>query len=240
MQQGIMPVGDPIEFALKMITECYDVLFDQAPVMMHSINREGDLVKVNQRWLRTLGYEIDDTVGRLSVDFLTDESRVQANRDTLPLFWETGSARGVGYSMIQNSGQVLDVLLDAEMVDESRRAVSTLATLRMPNDAGQRGEALATLKMLQNLGLLEHRLDELHASGQLKELATYPESLGLGSEVTEALLPSLNSVAQEVSSDLRNLALLKANEIHAMVNLQANYLLLADTIQIAMRQIQGG
>ena len=234
MQQENIPAADPIQFALKMITECYDILFDQAPVMVHSINREGDLVKVNQQWLTTMGYEIDETMGRKSVDFLTDESRVQAITDTLPIFWETGSARGVGYSMVRKSGRTLDVLLDAEAIPENQRDVTTLATLRMPNDAGQRRQALTTLGMLQNLGLIEHWLEVLVATGTLEAPNEDTEN-----KLQRTVLPRLDEVAQEVTSELRNLALLKANEIHAMVNVQANYILLADTIQMSIRQIAG-
>ena len=114
MPQENFREGQHIEVPLKMITECYDILFDQAPVMMHSINREGYLVKVNQRWLRKLGYEIDETMGRKSVDFVTDESRWRALQDTLPLYWETGRLRSIGYGFVRKNGRVLNVLLNAD------------------------------------------------------------------------------------------------------------------------------
>ena len=174
MQQGTTPEGDPIEFAMKMITECYDVLFDQASVMMHAINREGYLVKVNQRWLSTLGYEIDETMGRKSVDFVTDESRWRALQETMPLFWRTGSARSIGYEFVRKNGRVLDVLLNADPEPRHTEAQTGLGTIWALDDQEQRQQGLTTVKMLQNIAQIEHRFEELLVATQLKDQATGP------------------------------------------------------------------
>ena len=245
MQQENMPEDDRIEVALKMITECYDILFDQAPVMMQTINREGYLLKVNQRWLRTLGYEIDDTMGRKCVDFMTDESRSRVLEVTLPILWQTGSLRSIGLEYVKQNGRVLNVLLNADPEPRNNEAHIGMAALWVLDDPVQRQQASTTVMMLQNLSQLEHRFEELLAARRgeapFTGPATQPTSSSEHSEVTstQAVLPNLNDVAREVSSELRNLALLKANEIHALVNTQANYLLLADTIQLSMGQIEG-
>ena len=63
-----------------------------------------------------LGYEASEAVGRKGPDFLTPESRVRAIRnETLPLFWRTGHARSIGYRFLRKSGDVIDLLLDAEL-----------------------------------------------------------------------------------------------------------------------------
>ena len=244
MQQENMPEGDRIDVALKMITECHDIMFDQAPVMMQRINREGYLLKVNQRWLRTLGYEIDDTMGRRCVDFMTDESRSRVLEVTLPILWQTGSLRSIGLEYVKQNGRVLNVLLNADREPRNEAHIG-MATLWVPDDPVQRQQASTTVMMLQNLSQLEHRFEELLAARRQEGPATGPATqagpLGEDSEVTstQAVLPGLNDVAREVSSELRDLALLKATEIHALVNIQANYLLLADTIQLSMGQIEG-
>ena len=79
-------------------------------------NRGGRIVRVNRRWLQRLGYKRREVIGRMSVEFLTEESRVWAVRETLSLFWRVGSARSIGYQFVTNEGGVLDVLLDAEAV----------------------------------------------------------------------------------------------------------------------------
>ncbi len=49
-------VQKQVERALYAAREGSNDLFDRAPVMMHSIDKEGALINVNRRWLETMGY----------------------------------------------------------------------------------------------------------------------------------------------------------------------------------------
>ena len=40
------------------------IFYDHTPVMMHSIDREGHLLSVNDYWLEALGYERSEVIGR--------------------------------------------------------------------------------------------------------------------------------------------------------------------------------
>ena len=75
--------------------------------MMHSLGPDGRLIKVNRLWLQTLGYDWEDVQGRKSTEFLTEESRLWASHDTLPLFWRVGSARSVGYQFVKKTDKYL-------------------------------------------------------------------------------------------------------------------------------------
>ena len=55
------------ENALALARESFDLIFEDAPVMMHSINEEGKLLRVNRRWAETLGYDCDEAVGHKSI-----------------------------------------------------------------------------------------------------------------------------------------------------------------------------
>ena len=90
-----------------------DLVFENPPVMMHSIDHEGKLIKVNRAWLQAMGYERDEVLGRKSIDFLTEASRRRAIEETIPLFWKAGEAHSIGYEMVRKDGQCLDLLLDA-------------------------------------------------------------------------------------------------------------------------------
>lgn len=102
-----------MEQALGLFSECREFLFDLAPVMMHLTDENGIPVKVNRRWLATLGYEHGEALGHKSTDLLTDESRALALAEPLPLFWEAGRAHSIGYSLVSKNGRVLDILLDS-------------------------------------------------------------------------------------------------------------------------------
>ena len=88
-------------------------LYEHIPVMMHSIDREGRLTIVNNRWLKVLGYELAEVLGRPSTDFLTDASRRFAVEYALPEFYRTGIAFDVELQLVKKNGQIIDVVLSA-------------------------------------------------------------------------------------------------------------------------------
>lgn len=81
--------------------------------MMHSIDRTGRIVCVNDAWLRNLGYERDEVVGRKSTSFLAGESRAYAESVALPRFFEAGEAREVPFTYVKKNGETMDLLLTA-------------------------------------------------------------------------------------------------------------------------------
>ena len=162
MQQENLAERNQIEQTLRAVTEYSDTLFDRAPVMMHSINRNGELVKVNRRWLTTLGYNQDEVLGQKAVDFLTDESRLVAIRDILPLFWQARSDRSIGFQFLRKNGRVLNILMDAEAVPGPNGELSTgLATLRTRRSLTQWLQASTTLRNIRDITQIQHQLEIL-------------------------------------------------------------------------------
>lgn len=99
------------EEALRKSKEKYRSLYNNTPVMMHSIDHEGRLLSVSDCWLETLGYEREEVLGRKSVDFLTQQSRKYAKEVVLPGFFQTGECRDVPYQFVKKNGGEIDVLL---------------------------------------------------------------------------------------------------------------------------------
>ena len=122
--------GNQGERALGAAQQSFSILLEDAPVMLHSIDRDGKLLRVNRRWIDAMGYDRDEVLGLKSTDFLTDESRMWAEEDTLPLFWRAGSARSVGYQFVKKDGGLLDILLDAELIQTATGDGYTIAALR--------------------------------------------------------------------------------------------------------------
>ena len=137
------------ENALALARESFDLIFEDAPVMMHSIDEDGKLLRVNRRWVETLGYHEDEVLGHQSIDFLTDESRLRAVEDTLPLFRMAGAARSVGYQFVKKDGEPLDILLDADIVYTPAGSPLALAALRDRVDTAQWRQASATTEPLR-------------------------------------------------------------------------------------------
>ena len=86
--------------------------------MAHSINEAGRLVSVSDAWLEKLGYSREEVLGRLSIDFLTQESRERAATEVVPKFFQTGRVENVRYQMLKKGGGVLDVLMSAVLTDD--------------------------------------------------------------------------------------------------------------------------
>ena len=91
----------------------YRMLFEQAPVMMHSIDRQGRLLDVNGVWLETMGVEREEVLDRPFTDFMTPESRAYAESVALPKFFEAGQVIDVAYELVAKNGETVEVLVSA-------------------------------------------------------------------------------------------------------------------------------
>ena len=145
--------------ALVAAQDSFDTLFENAPVMMHSIDEKGRLLRVNRCWTETLGYEKDEVLGHRSIEFLADESRQRATEDTLPLFWQAGAARSIGYQFLTKDGGHLEILLDAEAVRGASDERFTLAALRKPFDTRQWRQATVTIRALMELSQVQRQYE---------------------------------------------------------------------------------
>lgn len=89
------------------------VLFDEAPVMMHSLDRQGRFVDVNQAWLAGTGYSREEVLGS-TPSFLMDPDMAQRSLEReIPRFWSQGWAKGVAYTWRRKDGSSLEVSIDA-------------------------------------------------------------------------------------------------------------------------------
>lgn len=80
------------ERALQNSEEHLQFLYARIPALVHSIDQEGRIVQVSDRWLGVLRYSRDEIIGRKSVEVLTEDSRRYAETVALPEFWRTGEA----------------------------------------------------------------------------------------------------------------------------------------------------
>ncbi len=101
------------EAALRENEARYRTLYNNTPVMLHSIDPQGRLISVSDYWLASLGYTREEVLGRQSTEFLTEASRRHAQEVVLPEFMKTGQCRDVGYQFVAKNGKVLDCLLSA-------------------------------------------------------------------------------------------------------------------------------
>ncbi len=137
---------DRSQTAPSLGSERLALIFESAPIMMHSIDKGGRIVAVNREWLTRLGYERNEVLGKKSIDFLTDTSRARATTGALPLFWQTGSARSVGLRLLSKAGVHVDLLLDAVTCPPAMEPSVAIAALYEPEDPVQWRAASVTLQ----------------------------------------------------------------------------------------------
>lgn len=105
-------------------------LYESTPAILHSIDKQGRLLHVSDRWLQLFGYAREEALGRPSVDFLAPESRTRAVQTILPAFLATGRCERVPYQFVAKDGHLVDVLLSAILErDAEGNALRSLAVL---------------------------------------------------------------------------------------------------------------
>ena len=98
---------------LESLKEQYQLFYQKTPVMLHAIDRQGNIRYVSDYWLTTLGYELDEVLGHKSTEFLTPDSRYYAETVVLPEYFKTGECSDIPYQIMKKNGEIIDVLLSA-------------------------------------------------------------------------------------------------------------------------------
>ena len=75
--------------------------------MMHSINRNLQIVSVSDFWLEKMGYERNEVIGKSPAEFLTEESKKLIQKNLTTLF-ETGEVGDDIYGDIFQSKNMFD------------------------------------------------------------------------------------------------------------------------------------
>ena len=91
----------------------YKTIYNNTPVMLHSINPQGVLISVSDYWLKAMGYERKEVIGRQAVDFLTEQSRRYALEYAQPELRKKGYIDDVSYQFVKKNGERIDILLSA-------------------------------------------------------------------------------------------------------------------------------
>ena len=191
------------EDALKQSEARYRMLFERAPVMMHSTDREGRLVHVNGAWLDTLGYRKDGVLGRKSTEFMTERSRAYAERVALPQFLEQGQVIDVPYTMAKKNGETVDVLLSAfSLRDADGEAIRSISVL--VNVTRRRRAENALLAAKEEAETASRAKSEFLAITSHELRTPLNAIIGFADMLDGRYMGPLNDKQREYVSDIRN------------------------------------
>lgn len=130
-------------------------LFSAAPILMHSIDSKGTLIRVSQFWADKLGYKVDEMVRRPLVEFLTEPSRAVAVEVALPQFFRDGSAYNLEYDFVRKDGGIIPVLMSAlAEYDEDGVFIRSLAVIFDNTEAKRAAAELGQKQRMEAIGSL--------------------------------------------------------------------------------------
>ena len=135
------------EEALRESDARYRSLYHKTPGMLHSINRNGEIVSVSNYWSVMLGYSRQEVIGKKLTDFFTEESKKYAEGQVLPGFFKKGYCMDIPYQIIKKDGQIIDILLSA--IGERDEHGEIFRTLAVSIDVTERNRAVEALRQAQ-------------------------------------------------------------------------------------------
>ncbi len=196
------------EAKLQESEQNYRNLYQKTPVMLHSINRDGELISVSDYWLECLGYELEEVLGRRYIEFLTPRSQVYATEMVLPDYLKTGKCFDVPYQIICKDGNIRDVLLAATAEWDNNGEIGY--SLAVMVDVTERNQAKAELTRYRDHleELINTRTSELQESNQRLQAEIYEREQieqQLEQRATELTISNtgLEQFAYVVSHDLQ-------------------------------------
>ncbi|MBF0209846.1 MAG: PAS domain S-box protein [Desulfamplus sp.] len=167
------------ENELRLNEARYRHIYHKTPVMLHSIDTEGKIIRVSDFWLEKMGYSRDEVIGKKLTDFYSESSRKYAEDVIFPYFFKTGFCKDVPYNYVKKSGEEIEILLSCYGVrDETGKVVRSLA---VSVDVTEKNQAQHDLELAQerlsrySLDLeqqVEERTEELkRVHDQLRKLS---------------------------------------------------------------------
>lgn len=162
--------------------ELFEAVFLAAPIMLHSVDKHGQFVRVSKHLANTLGYDVDDMLGQPILAYLTEDSRAYAEQITIPEFHRKGKADSIEYDFLHKSGKILPLIVSAMVeYDKDGEYVRSLAvsfdnsTAKMINQELQRKSKVDAIGSL--VGGVAHDFNNLLAvvQGNLDFLLQNPD-----------------------------------------------------------------
>ncbi len=157
MRHSNASVLEGVSAALILTHQCDLTVFENAPVMIQSVDHQSRIRQVNRRWLEKLGYEKAEVLGRKAVDFKSEESRQRTEDDVRPLLLRTGATRDVEYRFMRKDGAALDVVADSNLWNHGC-CFAYMAMRDSWDDPSLWRQSSATLETLSLLSSVRDRL----------------------------------------------------------------------------------
>ena len=153
---------------IKESDEQYRDFYENAPDGYHSIDPDGTILEVNDTWLRMLGYERDEVIGKMKLTKLLTDDGLKTFQDTFPEFKRKGFTENIEHNLKRKDGTLLPVLINATAVYDKNGNFLKSRSIVRDNSAGKEKEKSliesrdAFFNMLRDLDFSYRELKKLH------------------------------------------------------------------------------
>lgn len=172
------------EHLIRQSEERYRAIYNQTPVMLHSVDSQNRLISVSNYWLESTGFTRDEVIGRPFSDFLTYDSRRYALEVVEPAFQKNGVLKEVPYQFVKKNGETIDILLSAvSETDENGKIIRSMAV------------SLDISRLKRTEEQLQHQLQ------RLASLRTIQLSISANSDLPFTLQTLLEQLVNQLSID---------------------------------------
>ncbi len=102
------------EDALVESEKKFRLMYENAPLSYQSLDTNACLIDVNPTWLKTLGYERDEVIGKHFTEFLTPES-AELVKTRFPYFVSAGEVHDYVFEMVRKDGSCIWVSYEGKI-----------------------------------------------------------------------------------------------------------------------------
>ncbi|MCU1335663.1 MAG: diguanylate cyclase [Bryobacterales bacterium] len=88
-------------------------LYNNTPIMMHSVDENGRILDVNEFWLQTLGYERSEVIGRPVANYAAPEYQTYVRDDLMPRLAREGFLKDAEVQASKKNGERVDLQISS-------------------------------------------------------------------------------------------------------------------------------
>ncbi len=130
------------EHALKISEQKYRNLYDNAPDMYHTLNKNKIIIDCNETEARMLGYTKEEIIGRPLTDFFTKESKRKFEKDS-PRLKKEKVLRNIERTFIRKDGTTFPAIVNVYAELDSRGEIYEIRAISRDITERKRAEAEA-------------------------------------------------------------------------------------------------
>ena len=97
----------------------FKLLYDNTPIPYHSLDKNGNILDVNDSWLEKLGYKRHEVVGKWFGNFIGSEY-VDAFKDIFSRLVDKGEILNINFEMLHKNGSRINIKIDCKAAYDLR------------------------------------------------------------------------------------------------------------------------